>query len=155
MSAFSGVKQGFQASKVLFSDSSTPKTGAWSHFRALKHLQSPSAQRKPKKMRFSHFSKVRKTRFFRFSLCTGWLKEFQSPKMWPHPPFLGSRNPKKAIWKPENPVLHLKMPILGPFRAQFEAFLRGAVRGRKWGHLGRKIDFFSFDPESDLWSPGS
>ena len=66
---------------------------------------------------------------------------FQSPKMRPHPPFLGSGKLKKAFWKPENPVLHLKMPILGPFRAQFEAVLRVAVRGRKSSHLGRKTTF--------------
>ena len=72
--------------------------------------------------------------------------------MGPNPPFLGSRNPKKAISKPENPVLHLKKPISGPFTAHFKAFLRVAVRGRKWGHLGRKIDFFIFDPESVMRS---
>ena len=78
-----------------------------------------------------------------------WVTEGDSkPENVTIPPFLGSRNPKKALWKLENPVLHLKMPILGRFTAHFEAFLRGAVRGRKWGHLGRKIDFFSFDPES-------
>ena len=70
--------------------------------------------------------------------------------MWVHPPFARSRNPKKAVWKSKNPVLHLKMPILGLFTARLKAFLRAAVKGRKWGHLGRKIDFFSFDPESDL-----
>ena len=61
---------------------------------------------------------------------------------------MGSGNPKKAFWKPENQVLHQKMPILGLLIAHFEAVLRVAALGRKWGHLGRKIDFFSFDPES-------
>ena len=64
------------------------------------------------------------------------------------PPVFGVGNPKKAFWMPENLVLHSNQPILGLLTAHFEAVLRVAVRDRKWGHLGRKIDFFSFDPES-------
>ena len=82
-----------------------------------------------------------------------WVTERVSkPENVTTPPIFGVvfsvEESEKAVWEPENPNLHLKKPILGPFTAHFKAFLRVAVRGRKRGHLGRKIDFFSFDPES-------
>ena len=80
-----------------------------------------------------------------------WVTEDVSkPENVATPPVCEVEESEKAFWKLQNPVLHLKMPILGLFTAHLKAFLRVAVRGRKWGHLGRKIDFFVFDPESDL-----
>ena len=62
-------------------------------------------------------------------------------------------SPVFRVEQSEKSILEALKPCFTPknaFYSPFEGLFEVAAMGRKWGHLGRKIDFFVFDPESDL-----
>ena len=61
------------------------------------------------------------------------------------PPVFGVEKSEKRILEAGKPCFTPENADFWAFTAHFKAF-RGS---KKWGHLGRKIDFFSFDQESD------